>query len=134
VKRFRRGDVAVVPRLSRRVQVDQPLVVYYEVYGLHVDVWNRTWFRTEYTIARVPEQKSFFSRALSAVTAPFGSGKRWESVSSSLESVGLAEMEIGRLEVDLSGAEPGEYILRLTITDMNTGQEVEREAEFEVVE
>ncbi len=132
--RFRRGDVIMVPRLGRQVQADQPLVVYYEVYHLHVDVWDRTWFRTEYTIARVPERKSFFSRALSAITAPLGSGKRWESVSSSLESVGISEMEIGRLEVDLSGAEAGDYILRLTITDQHTGQEVEREAAFVVVE
>ena len=124
-ERFRRGQVAVVPRLSRQVQADRPLVIYYEVYGLHLDVWNRTWFQTEYTITRIPGQKSFLSRALSAVTAPFGSGERWESVSSSLESVGLSEMEIGRLEVDLSGAEAGDYILRLTVTDMNTGQEVE---------
>ncbi len=133
-ERFRRGDVAVVPRLSRQIQVNQPLVVYYEVYRLHLDVWGRTWFQTEYTITRVPQQKSFLSRALSAVTAPFGSGRRWESVSSSLESVGLSEMEIGRLEVDLSGAEAGEYILRLTVNDMNTGQEVLREVDFVVVE
>ena len=134
VERFRRGEVTVVPRLSRQVRADRPLVIYYEVYNLHLDVWNRTWFRTEYTIARVPGQKSLFSRALSAVSAPFGSRKRWESISSSLESVGLVEMEIGRLEVDLSGAEPGDYILRLTVTDMNTGQEVVREVELVVVE
>jgi hypothetical protein len=134
IERFRRGQVTVVPRLSRQVRADRPLVIYYEVYGLHLDVWNRTWFRTEYTIARIPGKKSFLSRALSAVTAPFGSGKQWESVSSSLESVGLSEMEIGRLEVDLSGAEPGDYILRLTVTDMNTEQRVEREVELVVVE
>jgi GWxTD domain-containing protein len=134
VERFRRGDVVMVPRLSRQVQVDRPVLVYYEVYHLRVDFWGRTWYRTEYTITRVPEQKNFFSRALSAVTAPFGSGKRWESVSSSLESAGLSEMEIGRLQVDLSGAEAGEYILRLTVTDLNTGQEVKGEVELIVVE
>jgi GWxTD domain-containing protein len=131
---FRRGDMVVVPRLGQQVQTTRPLLLYYEIYGLHVDFWGRTWYRTEYTIARIPEQKGFFSRTLATIAAPFSSGKKWESISSSLESVGLSEMEIGRLQVDLSTAEAGDYVLKLTVTDMNSGQVVEREVGFVVVE
>jgi GWxTD domain-containing protein len=133
-ERFRRGKYVVVPRLSRHFQASQPLLVYYEVYGIHVDLWGRNWYQTEYTIAKVRDKRSVLSRALATLTAPFGRGKKWESVSSSLESRGSSEMEVGQLEVDMSGAAAGDYVLRLAVTDMNTGQRIEGEAEFTLVD
>jgi hypothetical protein len=42
--------------------------------------------------------------------------------------------EVSRLQVDLSAAEPEDYVLKLTVTDMNTGQRAKREAKFTLVE
>jgi hypothetical protein len=132
--RFQRGDLVVVPRLGRLFQATQPLLVYYEVYNLTKDKWLETWYQTEYAIVRRSEKKNLFSKALSALTAPFGLGDRWESVSSTTEYRGTAVTEIGQLEVDMSGAAPGEYDLILTVTDMNTGVRVEREVSFKIIE
>jgi GWxTD domain-containing protein len=133
-ERFQRGDLVVVPRLGRHFESSQPLLVYYEVYNLTRDSWGDTWYQTEYTIARRPEKRSLVSRALSAITSPFGTGQKWESVSSTTEYRGTFVTEIGQLEVDVSGAAAGRYSLILTITDMNTGHRAEREVEFVLVE
>ncbi len=133
-ERFRRGDRVVVPRLSRYFQASQPLLVYYEVYNLSVDAWGETWYQTEYTIERLASKKGFLSRTLSVIASPFRSGRRWESVSSTLESRGTSPGEVGQLQVDMFGAAQGDYLLRLMVTDMNSGQRAERETEFTLVE
>lgn len=133
-ERFQRGDFVVVPLLSRHFHASQPLLVYYEIYNLSADVWGRTWYQTEYTIDRLPEKKRLLSKALSAITSPFASKGKWESVSSSIESRGTSATEIGRLHVDMSAAVLGEYLLRLTVTDMNSGQRAEREVGFRLGE
>ena len=74
------------------------------------------------------------SRALSAIASPFGSNRKWESVSSTTENRGASALEIGQLELDMSQAMLGEYLLKLTVTDMNSGQRAEREVEFGIVE
>jgi hypothetical protein len=133
-ERFRRGDLAVIPRLSRHFQISQPLLVYYELYNLARDRRGDTWYQTEYTISRHPEKRGLLSRALSAISSPFRGKQRWESISSTTEYRGDAATEFGKLEVDMSKAELGKYQLRLTVTDMNSGQRAEREVEFRLVE
>jgi GWxTD domain-containing protein len=133
-ERFSRGDLAVIPRLSRYFQASQPLMVYYEIYNLTRDRRGDTWYQTEYTISRHPEKRGFLSQALSAISSPFRGKQKWESVSSITEYWGDSATEIGKLEVDMSKAELGEYQLRLTVTDMNSGQRAEREVAFRLVE
>lgn len=133
-ERFRRGDLAVVPRLSKHFQVSQPLLVYYEIYNLTRNERGRTWYQTEYTIVRHPEKRGLLSRVVSAIASPFGSRQRWESVSSTTEDRGSSATEIGKLEVDMSRATPGQYDLILTVTDMNSGQRAERKVGFTLVE
>jgi len=132
--RFLRGDLVVVPRLGRLFQFSQPILVYYEIYNLTLDEWGGTWYQTEYTITRRPEKKGLLLRALSALASPFSSKKKWESVSSTTENRGASATEIGQLELDMSSAMLGEYLLTLTVTDMNSGQRAEREVEFGIVE
>jgi GWxTD domain-containing protein len=132
--RFLRGELVVVPRLGRFFPSTQPLLVYYEIYNLTLDERGDTWYQTEYAVARRPEKKGLLSRALSAIASPFGSGQKWESVSSTTENRGDSATEIGQLELDMSQAVLGEYLLKLTVTDMNGGQRAEREVEFGIVE
>lgn len=132
--RFQRGELVVVPRLGRLFLSSQALLIYFEIYNLTLDEKGNTWYETEYAVTRRPEKKGLLLRALSALTSPFGSKQKWESVSSITENRGASATEIGQLELDMSKAMLGEYLLKLTVTDMNSGQRAEREVEFGIVE
>jgi hypothetical protein len=127
--RFTKGGLRILPMPSGVFRRASPVSVYYEVYNLGRDAQGRTAYRVAYALkgrqgmgARVAQG---FGRFL---------GAKWEreEVTITYEMAGTSEVEAGYAALDLSGAEPGEHTLRITVTDSLTGQQASGEVGFRI--
>jgi len=109
--------------------VGQGVFVYYEVYNLKRDAFGQTRYKVAYTIRRLEGSGGVIAR----LAQSFAGGK--EEVAVGYEQVGLAASEPVHVELDLGEqSRPGRYALTVTVTDLNGGGTVEREALFTVAE
>jgi GWxTD domain-containing protein len=121
----RRADLGIVPRRSVQVAVADPLFIYFEVYGLATDAGGAARYEAELVVEDAA-RRNVAQRALRGLRrvaggAPSEPRLRWERTAAPADGA-----VIEYLRVELSDPTPGEYVMRLTITDRATGQRAER--------
>ena len=124
--RFRKGDLNVVPMLSRTYKKGQSVFVYYEIYNLAKDEFGQTKYNVSYTITSrdIPGRVGNISRLFRWRT-----GRR-EELAVTYEQQGEAAQEVEYVELALGEQVPGRYSLKVSITDRNRGEMAEKDAVF----
>lgn len=123
---FSKRGMRVIPLPTRTFRKGQNVFVYYEIYNLKPDAAGVTRHTLEYTVRT--EGGGLLSKVL-----PNLIGKRLE-VAVSQEQAGMQEAEYRYIELDLKGLSSGKGTLTVTVKDLNSGQVVQRELAFTMVE
>lgn len=127
---YQKGEVSILPSLSRVFEIGAPIYVYYEVYNLSRDEAGATFFRVENTITRLSPEKNAFASAVKTLGRWFGAGDKPAVISSSFETRGATADEKLYHALELTGAEPGDYRLTVTIVDLPSQRRVSRTLHF----
>jgi hypothetical protein len=123
-----KGGLKVLPMPSRTFKEGQPVLIYYEVYGLSKDEFGQTRHRVDY---RIKPRKGKLSavRVLRALGRLLGFEEK-AVVTISYERIGADPNEHNYLEIDPGDSEIGVYELTVTVTDLTSEQTVEKSATF----
>ena len=123
-----KGGLKVLPMPSRTFKEGQPVLIYYEVYGLSKDEFGQTRHRVDY---RIKPRKGKLSavRVLRALGRLLGFEEK-AVVTISYERIGADANEHNYLEIDPGDSEIGVYELTVTVTDLISEQTVEKSATF----
>ena len=131
---FRKGNLEIVPNPREIYSRHEPVYIYYEIYNLRQDRVGRTHYEIEYTVGPEPEER----RGLSILVAQVGRllGKRYRKgrVTATSENRGGSSTERQYVRIDISSVPPEASALTLTVRDLNSNEEVTREAQFVIVE
>lgn len=111
-----KGGLEVVPLPSRAYRADQPVTVYYEVYGLARNEFGQTRYRLDYKIT--PKRGKLSAvRVLRALGTFLGMEEK-AVVTISYERTGEAGTEHNYIEIDTGDSKKGRYELEVTATDL----------------
>lgn len=121
--RFRKGDVEVIPMASQAYLPAQPVFIYFELYNLKEDAFGQTKYKVSYEV-RSKDQKGVGARILGGVGKLLGQQSGEGVITIDYEQVGRERQEQAYLELDLSNTEPGVQLLKVLVTDQNSGQTV----------
>ncbi len=130
---YRKGELALIPNLSRQFEADSTVYLYYEIYNLALNAEAQTRFRIEYTIAPAPNASSQIVHALKSLGRWLGMNERPVAITSSFQASGTSAEEKLHHALALPNTKPGAYRLTLTVMDLNTQQRFSREADFEII-
>jgi hypothetical protein len=127
---FRKGDVWVLPMPTRAYGAGQNAAAYYEVYNLQKDAGGHTRYKVEYSVRSDVdlEGEDPVSKAIVGIKR-FLRGRK-PQVAFTYERAGSESSDAGYFTLDLKKVKPGRNLLRVTVTDMISGQEAEREVAF----
>jgi hypothetical protein len=124
---FDKGGIAVIPNAPGIYVDDEPLVVYFEIYGLTLGE-GRAQYDLRYRIRPADLEK----------------GGLWASLKNALRNKSFIEAQVSEeslaestrryLAIDVSALEADEYQLTLTVTDRASGQRVKRQVRFETLQ
>jgi GWxTD domain-containing protein len=116
------GSVRLDPNLARRIEGDEPLLAYFEVYAMRADAGGGTKFEYEYKVHSLErDRRPWFQRMFSRP------GAERISVKSAEEGAGPTRRQY--LSVPARSLPPGRYRLEVTVKDH--GATARREVEFE---
>ena len=122
----------IIPQPSRSFSAGQPVVIYYEIYGLKKDAFGQTRYQMHYRIA--PKQgQAPAVRVLQSVGKLLGVIREKE-VTISYEQVGETESELSYLEIDVTDSAQDLYELEVKISDLNANAQVAKSTTFQIVE
>ena len=122
----------IIPQPSKSFSTGQPVVVYYEIYGLTKDAFGQTRYQMHYRIA--PKQgQTPAVHVLQSVGKLLGVISEKE-VTISYEQVGETESELSYLEIDVTDSEQGLYELEVKISDLNANAQVAKSITFKIVD
>ena len=120
VPRFQRHGRVIVPLPSRRFLLDQPIVLYYEVYNLQRDERRFDTFRVDYTIRAEHLDRNAVRRFFGALGGLVGVREEEHAVTLSFEREG-PHPDRGiwpeYVSFDTAALPPGEYALEVVVTD-----------------
>ncbi len=119
--RFVKGDIEVIPMASRAYRPGEPVFIYYEIYNLARDEFGATRYRISYQI-RSLRRTDVGARILSGLGRLIGQREDGNVISIEYEHVGTRTDEPAYLELDMGATVPGRQMLRITVTDENSGQ------------
>ncbi len=128
--KFKKGGLRVVPIPTRTFGRDQGVFVYYEIYRLKRDEFGQTRYKVEYSIRPKGVQGRTASGVVSQLVRVF-TGKKQE-LAVGYEQLGNSESEEVYMELDLKSTKPGQYILEIEVTDLNSGLTSNRQTGFYV--
>lgn len=128
--KFRKGGLRVIPIPTRTFGRNQGIFVYYEIYHLRRDEFGQSRYKVEYSIRPKGVQGRKASGVISQLVRVL-TGKKQE-LAVGYEQIGNSESEEVYMELDLKSTKPGQYILEIDVTDLNSGLTSNRETGFYV--
>ena len=128
--KFRKGGLSVIPIPTRTFGRDQGVFVYYEIYHLKKDEFGQSRYKVEYSI-RPKGVQGRKARGVISQLVRVLTGKKQE-LAVGYEQIGNSESEEVYMELDLKSTKPGQYILEIDVTDLNSGLTSNRETGFYV--
>ncbi len=128
--KFKKGGLRVIPIPTRTFGRDQGVFVYYEIYRLKKDAFGQTRYKVAYTIRPKGVQGRSASGVISQLVRVFTGRKQELAVG--YEQIGNSESEEIYMELDLKSTRPGQYILEIDVTDLNSGLTSNRQTGFYV--
>lgn len=130
---YNKGEVSILPSLSRQFRLNSPVYVYYEIYNLARGADGVTNFRVASTVEMEQEGKGAVANVVSSVGRLFGLGKQHVAVTSSFESRGEKTQENLHHGIQVMGAQPGTYRLTIAVFDLNSGQRTSGSLQFQII-
>ena len=122
----------IIPQPSKSFSAGQPVVIYYEIYGLKKDAFGQTRYQMHYRIA--PKQgQAPAVRVLQSMGKLLGVISEKE-VTISYEQVGETESELSYLEIDVTDSAQGLYELEVKISDLNGNVQVAKSTTFKIID
>jgi tetratricopeptide (TPR) repeat protein len=122
--RFLRGDLAVLARPSLEFGGEDPLHLYYEIYGLDPDDAGRRRFRVDYTVRAERLERGALERLFQGLQGLVGVREEDRATTFSFERAALPSGGAALVEhvsLDTSALPPGDYVLALEVTDLVGG-------------
>ena len=116
-----RWQIAAAP--SRAFRSGEPVYVYFEIYNLTRDSFGNTRYEVGYEVRRGRKKLKTLARK--------GSG---EMISVSYRQVGASPDESDYVELDLRKGRPGRYRVKMTVKDLVSGRQTDREGRFQILE
>lgn len=128
--------IKVLPLPSRVFRRDQPVFVYYEVYGLGEDDEGATRYRTTYTLEARSPDRNVVARFFSAVGDLLGGGEERGAVTYSFDrsDPSASDPLLEYVSLDVSGSAAGEYTLVVSLEDTVAGTSVRRAVPLTLVD
>jgi GWxTD domain-containing protein len=128
-KKFRKGDVWVIPMPSRSYRAKRPIHVYYEVYHFRKDEFGQTKYRVSYKVKQdLRRGFNVLGSLASGFRKLLGTGK--ETVSVSYEREGRESWERIFLEIDTEKVGSGIHQIEVKVTDLLADRTETRRAMF----
>ena len=128
---FVKKDLKVIPMSSRAFRKNQNAFVYFEIYNLKEDAFGQTRYRVEYTF-RSDKDRAAPARVLHGFGRLFRLSEKDREVVVAYDQAGDQPDEVAYVELDLTEAEPGGQLVRVTVTDLSTDREVSKEITFQI--
>ena len=127
--RFARGNWDILPAPSRSFPEGDPLFVYFEIYNLNRDTFGNTRYEVAYEVrSRALTSKGGRAAALlSRIRRRNG-----ESIEVRYEQVGTETRVADFVELDLGEIQPGTYVVRMDVKDLNSELTASREGVFHI--
>ncbi len=117
--------MGILPNPAGRFTRNTPVYLYYEVYNLEQDEDKKTNFEQKITLKKVNEN-SFLENVFSSLAGLFSStGEDEVTISTAYQS--FQKNTQVYLQLDMSGYQPGDYILTVTVSDELAGREASSE-------
>lgn len=128
--------VKVLPLPSRIFRGEQPVYVYYEVYGLDADEDGSARYRTTYTLEARSPDRNVVARFFSAVGDLLGGAEERGSVTYSFDRSDPSAPDplLEYISLDVSDSPPGEYTLVVSVEDTVSGGSVRGAVPLTLVE
>ena len=128
-----KGGHKVSPQPSRSYSTEQPVVIYYEIYGLSRDDFGQTKYHIDVQILPTKKGDAPSVKVLRSAGKLLGIDKK-EGVTISYEQTGDHPDEFTYLEIDISDSKAGQYKIMMTVRDQNNEAQTSCEASFWIVE
>jgi len=122
-RRFVKGNLQVVPHPLRAYRLPDPVMFYFEIYGLGTDEEGVASYKVEYKI--VPLEKRRWGPVLKETPL---------AISSAFETGGYGKTQPQRLSIATDELWEGPFRLDVTVTDLRTSRTAARSATFSIVE
>jgi hypothetical protein len=123
--RFVRGNLAVLGRPSLRFGGEDPLHLYYEVYGLDLDDTGRRRFRVDYTVRAERLERGALEQLFQGLQGLVGVREEERATTFSFEreapASGGADALVEHVSLDTSALPRGDYVLAVEVTDLVSG-------------
>ena len=130
--KFTKGELVVIPSPTRSFNLDQDANLYYEVYNLKLNEFGQAKYRVTYTIhPNVVGSTTVASVVIGGLRRLFAGAKKPE-FTISYERVVNATDESVFFALETGSLKPGLKMVEVAIDDLNSGQQVSRQAVFNV--
>ncbi len=128
---FVKQNLEVIPLATRHYTQRHLIYLYYEIYGLSQDAFGQTDYQISYRL-KPRSGQSFGAKVLGGLEKLAGIDQNEEQIAISYDQTGDADNVVNYLALDLSGSEPGEYIIEVAAIDRRDGQKVTKAATFKL--
>ena len=128
--KFSKGRLWVIPMPTRTYAKGQSVFVYYEIYNLTQNEFGQTNYEVSYTVTS--DDNPVAVGIISSLTR-WRKSKR-EELSVTYEQQGTDAQEAEYVELKLEYRPAGKYQLKVTVTDVNAGETVEKDAGLVIAE
>lgn len=128
---FVKQNLEVIPLATRHYTQQHLIYLYYEIYGLSQDAFGQTDYQISYHL-KPRSGQSFGAKVLSGLGKLAGIDQNEEQIAISYDQTGDADNVVNYLALDLSGSEPGEYIIEVAAIDRRDGKKVTKTATFKI--
>lgn len=128
---FVKQNLEVIPLATRHYTQRHLVYLYYEIYGLSQDAFGQTDYQISYRL-KPRSGQSFGAKVLGGLEKLVGIDQSEEQIAISYDQTGDADNVVNYLALDLSGSEPGEYVIEVAAMDRKDGQKVTKTASFKI--
>lgn len=128
---FVKQNLEVIPLATRHYTQRHLVYLYYEIYGLSQDAFGQTDYQISYRL-KPRSGQSFGAKVLSGLGKLVGIDQTDEQIAISYDQTGDANNVVNYLALDLSGSEPGEYVIEVAAIDRRDGQKVTKTTSFKL--
>ncbi len=126
-------NIKIIPNLFGRFSAHEPLFVYFEIYNLRKVEDGESHCNVEIILSPVQNQKGSLTKFTSGVGSIFGfTAAKQSEVSITNEYFGNSDTQHIYNAFQLTNAKPGDYKLKVRLTDVNGGATVEKETTLNI--
>jgi GWxTD domain-containing protein len=127
-----RAELLIVPMAGTTLEPGEPLHLFYEIYGLAGDDAGHAAIRAELSVEDAT-RRNVVDRLVRGAEQLFRRGDRDTQVRWERMVPVRGDVAVDYLTVELNTREPGDYVVRVRVSDVATGQQAETVRRFRIV-